>query len=373
MSPALRRGRPELRVALLATGSLILATALITALLQWRLAVYRAQRAHATVAATGQIIEDGLGRDHDLIHVRWTDQAGDDHVGSFSTDDTGRYHHGGTYPLTYDPRHPSHAFAADQDETAREDNLIVPSILSGLGALVIALWWSGRGLWFLAATRRPARPMTAVIYTGDRSDIPVSGGPGRWVRLSEPGVPLASPAARWQRVMWNPKADELPAGTTVTVHGDPARWPRVVVELPDGTRLVPLSRTRGKLSRKLIVHEIGAAGSGLAATVNTPGSLAGVGLPPHAQAVPAPHPTGVTWPSAVAASSAGATPRPSRARRAGLFALGGAVLGTGAGTLAAAGESSGSGIVVAALFGTIQIAALFVHRWAVAGGAPSTP
>lgn len=79
--------------------------------------------------------------------------------------------------------------------------------------------------------------MTARVRCGSRR-------PAIWPNRTTSWLWLTSPEGtdHWQRVMWHPALDCLPAGAPVTAHGSPGR--PTVVALPDGTRLVPLGRLR---------------------------------------------------------------------------------------------------------------------------------
>ncbi|KUL46183.1 hypothetical protein ADL12_02700 [Streptomyces regalis] len=203
---------------------------------------YLTARDRATATASGVVAEDGVG-DEDDIRVRWTDSSGHTHVQRFGIYDTDRYEKGRRFPVAYDPGAADpRGFPADPDETAAEDDLLIPVFL--LGVAMLPLWgvWAWRGLRFRLTARRPGRPMTAAVRFGERLPTMWHGSATTWLVLAEPGRPERP--VRWQRVMWHPALDAHVGQIPVTVrHAGRGRRP-AVVELADGTRLVPLDRLR---------------------------------------------------------------------------------------------------------------------------------
>ncbi|MFE2264189.1 DUF3592 domain-containing protein [Streptomyces griseosporeus] len=227
------------RVALTGVTVIVAGYALLAAWLGGHAYAYAHQRDRATATASGTVVEDGIGDDED-IRVRWTDRSGHTHVQRFGVYDTGRYAEGRRFPVAYDPHaaDPS-GFPADPEETAAEDDLLVPLALAGPVALAMTGVWAWRGVRFRLTGRRPGRPMTAVVRAGERRQGWRSSET-TWLALTD-----ADGRTVWQRVMDHPALDEHDhEPVEVTVHGwADARRP-VVVELPDGTRLVPLGRLR---------------------------------------------------------------------------------------------------------------------------------
>ncbi|WP_432155931.1 MULTISPECIES: hypothetical protein [unclassified Streptomyces] len=243
--------RPALRVAVFGVLATVLGYALFATWLGWHEHRYREARADATATADGLVVEDGIGDDGD-IRVRWTDTAGLPHVQRFTVYDTGRYTEGEHFGVAYDPTRPDpRGFPADPEETSAEDDLEVPAMLAAPVAAALCAVWAWRGLRFRRTARLdPAHPMTATVHQGDRA-VRVWRGTTTWLSLTEPGDTRSS----WQRVMWHPALDDCTGETPVTVR----RSRRAVVQLPDGTRLVPLGRLRGRPSGDVLLDDWAAA------------------------------------------------------------------------------------------------------------------
>ncbi|KUN84480.1 hypothetical protein [Streptomyces griseoruber] len=227
--------RTPLRAALLGIAVTLAGYALFAGWLGLHADGYLDARDRATARTTGVVVEDGIGDDLD-IRVRWTDGTGRTHVQRFGVYDTDRYAEGKDFRVAYDPTAGDpRGFPADPDETAEEDDLIVPVFLGAAVALPLTLVWLWRGLRFRLAARRPGRPMTARVRTGTRR--------AAWRASRATWLELTGPEGRthWQRVMWHPALHEAPAELPVTVHGTGRR---TVTALPDGTRLVSLGRPR---------------------------------------------------------------------------------------------------------------------------------
>jgi hypothetical protein len=242
-------GRPAVRVGLLAVAGTLAALALIGADLARDLIAYRAALGRATAVAEGVVADDRGGEGE--VEVRWADDAGQAHQQVFSVIDTGRYATGRPFPVAYDPADPSPVgFPADPEETAAEDDLVIPLGIATVAAGAFVLTWALRGLLFrLAATRAPHELLGRAL-AGESANGRVSVGDSSWIALS--GTDERS-MTRWQRVMWHPALEELDGRVGVVVHGNPAGRRRVVVELPDGTRLVPVGRLRRREPRTLIL------------------------------------------------------------------------------------------------------------------------
>ncbi|MHC5902903.1 hypothetical protein ACVNF4_03160 [Streptomyces sp. S6] len=227
--------RPALRVALLGLVATVTGYALLAGWLLFHLHRYENERDRAVATAVGVVVEDGIGDSED-IRVRWTDDAGRTRLQLFTVYETGRYSQGKPFPVAYDPsRTDSQGFPGDLDETAAEDDLLIPTLLAGAVAAVLCAVWVWRGLRFLLLSRRPGTTLTATVRRGPRG-----AATAIWLVVS------ASRAgkSRWQRVMWHPALDDMEDGAEVVVHG-PARWTRTaVIVLPGGSRPVPLGRLR---------------------------------------------------------------------------------------------------------------------------------
>lgn len=145
------------------------------------------------------VVEDGIG-DADDIRVRWRDQTGHPHVQRFAIYDTDRSAKGHHFPLAYDPHEPDpRGFPADPDQTAAEDDLLVPIGLAGVVAAGFCGVWALRGLRFRWSARKAGRPMAATVRHGERAGSPTWRSDTTWLALAEPERP-AKPVA-WQRVM----------------------------------------------------------------------------------------------------------------------------------------------------------------------------
>jgi hypothetical protein len=246
------RQRPALRLALLAVAAALAGFAVIASFLGWQAHVYGVARHGAVAVAPGTIVEDGLGDSGD-IRVRWADRSGREHVQRFGIYNTNRYTKGATFQVAYDPAHPAvNGFPGDPEEISAEDDLVVPIGISGLIAAGLLLTWGLRGLLFSRAGTRPGQHMIAVALTGQLAQGgPVSLGNSSWFALADPATPHKS--TRWQRVMWHPAIDSIDSPVNVVMHGGMQSRRRVVIELPDGTRLVPIGRLRHRSPKRVIL------------------------------------------------------------------------------------------------------------------------
>ncbi|QMV24458.1 hypothetical protein GQS52_24765 [Streptomyces sp. SCUT-3] len=238
----MRRPGPALRVALLGVACAVGGLALLAAWLGGHAYAYDSARARAAATADGLVVAAGIGDTEDVL-VRWTDRAGREHVQRFGVYATDRYAEGRRFPVAYDPdRAYPQGFPADPEETAAEDDLLVPLGLMAAVTTACCGAWARRGLRFLRAARRPGRPMTAEVLCGGRPrTAPWSAG-STWLALS--GTDLPDRPARWQRVMWHPALDRLSGPAEVVVRCAPGGRGAAVVELPDGARPVPVGRLR---------------------------------------------------------------------------------------------------------------------------------
>ncbi|MFI6935443.1 hypothetical protein [Streptomyces sp. NPDC050287] len=236
----MRRPGPALRVGLLGVTSTLMGCALLAAWLGWHAYQYDSARDRATARSNGVVVEDGIG-DEDDIRVRWTDQTGHEHVQRFGVYDNDRYTKGRRFPVAYDPHKPDpRGFPADPDETAAEDDLLVPIGLAGTVAVGFCAAWAWRGLRFRRTARKTGRPMVASVRRGERTGTATWLSDTTWLALAEPDQP-DRPVA-WQRVMWHPAVEDWSGPIAVTVHGSARSRGPLVTQLPGGTRLVPLRR-----------------------------------------------------------------------------------------------------------------------------------
>lgn len=250
----MRRPGPALRVALLGVVGTLTGFALLATWLGVHAHRYGSARDRATARAVGRVVEDDIGDEED-IRVRWTDQAGHEHVQRFGIYDTDRYAKGRSFPIAYDPRQTRpRGFPADPDETAAEDDLLVPVGLAGVAAAAVCGVWARRGLRFCWTARRPGRPMSATVRCGERIGTAGWLSDTTWLVLAEtdqPGLPVA-----WQRVMWHAVLGQGSAEPLmVSAHPGLRGRAAVVAELPDGTRLVPLGRLHRRPPRHLLLGD----------------------------------------------------------------------------------------------------------------------
>lgn len=242
---------PALRVALLGTAAAVVGFALLAGWLGVHAYAYSRARDRATATAAGRVVEDGIGDDSD-IRVRWTDRAGRRHVQRFGIDDTDRYTKGRGFTVAYDPGQADpQGFPADPDETAAEEDLEVPIGVAGAVAAAFCGIWAGRGVRFRRVGRRPGRPMTAVVLSGEPRGWAVPGP--LLLALSEVDPP--GPVIRWQRIMWHPGLDQVSGPVPVTVHGNARGRRAVVAELPDGSRPVPIGRLQHRPPKRWPLDE----------------------------------------------------------------------------------------------------------------------
>jgi hypothetical protein len=250
----MNRQHPALRVALLGVAAALVGFVVIALLLGWQAHAYGVARDSAVAVAPGTVVEDGLGDSGD-IRVRWADRSGREHLQRFPIYNVERYTKGRAFAVAYDPAKPAvHGFPSDPEEVSAQDDLVVPIGIAGLIAAALLLTWGLRGVLFSRAGARPGQPMVAVALTGQLTDSgPVSLGNSSWFTLANPTAPHQ--AFRWQRVMWHPAIDSTDSPVDVVVHGDMQSRRRVVLELPDGIRLVPIGRLRRRSPRGIFLEK----------------------------------------------------------------------------------------------------------------------
>jgi len=248
------RQRPAMRVALLGVAAALAGFAVIASFLGWQAHGYVAAQHRASAVTTGTITEDAIGDNGD-IRVRWTTGSGREHVQRFAIYNTDRYRKGSTFAVAYDPAYPAvDGFPGDPEETSALEDLQVPIGIAGVVAVLLILAWAGRGALFRWAGRRQGQPLVAVALAGQLvNGAPLSFGNSTWLGLSAPGGTGAS--YRWQRVMWHPAIDAVDDPVNVVVHGDVQSRRRVVVELSDGTRMVPIGRLRHRLPKRVLLEK----------------------------------------------------------------------------------------------------------------------
>ncbi|WP_112469179.1 hypothetical protein [Streptomyces triticisoli] len=247
----MRRPGPALRVALLGVTATLTGFALLAGWLGWHAYAYDKARDRATARVSGLIVEDGIGDEED-IRVRWTDRTGREHVQRFAIYDTDRYTKGRHFAVVHDPHQADpRGFPGDPEETAEEDDLLVPILLAGIVAAGLCSVWAWRGLRFRWAARRPGRPMTATVCRGRQARGAGQLSESVWLTLTEPGRE-DGPVVR-QRVMWHPALDDHTGPVEVTAHHKAGTRGALVARLPDGTRLVPLGRLRRRPPRRVVL------------------------------------------------------------------------------------------------------------------------
>ncbi|WP_322761505.1 hypothetical protein [Frankia sp. Cr2] len=251
------RQRPVLQVAVLGIVTAIAGFAVIAGYFGWQVRDYQVARHRAVAVVDGTVVEDGIGDTGD-IRVRWIDQAGGEHVQRFRIDNTDRYRRGRVFAVGYDPTDPTPAgFPADPQESAAEEDLVVPIWLVGAATMMILGWWMLRGLLFRRSAGLPGQPMAAAVLAGQRANGGWAFlGISTWIALSAPdGADNPHRSDRWQRVMWHPAVDTVPDRMDVLVHGDISSGRRVVVELADCIRLVPVGRLRHRPPKRMLLNE----------------------------------------------------------------------------------------------------------------------
>ena len=236
--------RPQLRTALVGVAASVVAFLVIGGYLGTLAHRYKADRSRATATAQGVVIQDGIGDEGD-IRVRWADAAEQPQESRFGIYGTDEYVKGARFDVRYDPADPAaRAFPADPEETSELDDLEVPMGLAGLGAAGFLLPWAWRGLAFRRLRRRPGHEQHATGLRAEPLDAGVARlGAACWFRFGD---------TTYQRVMWHPAFDSFREGP-LTVHGDLSGRRRVLVELPDGTQLVPVGRLRHKGPRGVLL------------------------------------------------------------------------------------------------------------------------
>ncbi|ONH28399.1 DUF3592 domain-containing protein [Pseudofrankia asymbiotica] len=264
------REQPEAIAALVALASALYAVTVIFCLMTWGYHGERDQRARAVTLAEGTVIDAHHHGKELSARVRWSDTDGDTHVQNFST--RAEYHPGDRFPVLYDPRRPNaRAYPALPGESATANGHL--RFLALVGLVPVLGWWTVIGARFLIVSRQSPRPMAAAAYVGQR-DLDwsfftrvefhrffIPAGVELWIQLVGPVVnqyDMTERAVSWQRVMWHPAAASLSPGSPVIMFGDLTRsgWliGPVVVQLADGTRLVPLGPTRSRLPESFVLE-----------------------------------------------------------------------------------------------------------------------
>ena len=228
------------RFAALGIGSLLAGLIVIVAYLSLLdLQLHRAlDRATARAEATVTAVDPD---DDTVFRARWRDAQEREHTQRFSTYSSNDK--GDLFDVVYDPAHPDHrAFAADPEERTEADDYEVPMVLAAIVALGFVAGWGYRWWRFRRTRAAQAVPTTAALFSGAPNDgSPLTLGRGLWLRLSD---------HRWQKVMWDPALHDFTEGQ-VHVHGDLHSRRRVVVELADGTLLIPVGRLRSGPPRRV--------------------------------------------------------------------------------------------------------------------------
>ncbi|MDX6266112.1 MAG: hypothetical protein QOD70_852 [Frankiales bacterium] len=231
---------PARRFATLGIGSLLAAVLIVVAYL----AVLDVRLHRAMDRATARVVGVVVSVDPDddtVFWARWEDQQGREHTQRFSTYDA--YANGDEFGVSFDPLHPERkAFATDPEERTEADDFEVPMVLAALGALGFIAGWGYRWWRFRQTRGKPAVSLPASLFSGAANDGSLlTFGRGLWMRLG---------SGQWQKVMWDPKLHDFTKGT-VKVHGDLGRRARVVIELSNGTLLVPAGGLRRKPPRRI--------------------------------------------------------------------------------------------------------------------------
>jgi hypothetical protein len=179
--------------------------------------------------------------DDTIFKARWRDAQGREHTQRFSTYSS--YEKGDEFAVAFDPAHPDRkAFAADPEERTDADDVEVPMGIAAVIGLGFVAGWGYRWWRFRQTRDAPTLTAPAVLFSGAANDgSPLTVGRGLWLRLGDD---------RWQKVMWDPALHDFSQGR-VTVHGDLESRRRVVVELPDGTLLIPTGGLRRKPPRRV--------------------------------------------------------------------------------------------------------------------------
>jgi hypothetical protein len=202
----------------------------------------RLHHAMDRATATADGIVTWVDPDDDTIFkVRWQDQQEHEHTLRFSVYDS--YAKGDDFTVAFDPAHPDrHAFAGDPEERVEADDFEVPMGIAAVVVLGFVAGWGYRGWRFRQVRTDRSAPATATLFSGASNDgSPLTLGRGLWVRLGD---------EHWQKVMWHPALQDFSNGP-VHVHGPLDGRRRVVVELPDGTLLVPTGRLRHRPPKRL--------------------------------------------------------------------------------------------------------------------------
>ncbi|MFD8600425.1 hypothetical protein ACFV1L_36045 [Kitasatospora sp. NPDC059646] len=241
--------RTEARAALGVPSAVLAICAAVAGLsaLGWAHSGAALDRATAAVDGRVEEIERGRGA---LAVVTWTDANDVSHTERLPLSDPDRYRPGDSYPLRYDPAaaHPRAVPAQADDLTDRRDEYLVPLVLAVLAAAGTTTFWGLRALLHLRIRRAPATPGRA-----RGGQAPLGHATARPVVHVQWHTADGRPREGWQPVMAGPAAASLRAGdpqdaTAVLVHQRTADG-RLVIALPDGTRLIPAGPLRPRRPR----------------------------------------------------------------------------------------------------------------------------
>lgn len=240
--------RPALRTALVGVFAVLLGFVVIAGWLGTAAHQLHQEKQRATAVVAGVVIQDDL--DEGDIRVRWRDASGSTHEQQFGIYDTDRYHRGVRFDVRYNPQHPGRgAFAADPMETDAEDHLEVPLAFGGVLTICVLAGWAWRGLRYRRVARRPASRAFGQALSGESlRGAFVNTRASCWLALRDgPQEPVVA----WQRVMWHPALALANESVVVQVHGRRRRLRAVVIDLPDGTALVPIGRRAAQTAARV--------------------------------------------------------------------------------------------------------------------------
>ncbi|MFQ1003627.1 hypothetical protein [Modestobacter sp. SSW1-42] len=239
--PAPRPHRRAVRQLRLGLVPVLVVGLLLLVALGVRLGPVREPLAAAGATATATVTATGTAPDGRGLEVSFPDAAGAQRTGLVELPRPLPVPVGARLTVRYDPSAPAGTRAlvhTDGDAAhAAVRDVVFGLVLVALVLLVVTGLTLAR---LLGRPRLRGRPVTTVPAT----HLVVAQGllVRSWLELETPA------GRRWLPVHWAPELDRLPAGSRVTVHGDPARS-RLVLPVLDGAEVWPSGRLRGREPR----------------------------------------------------------------------------------------------------------------------------